>query len=250
MFSVPDIVIGGLATFGLMNLVQWVRCKTAKQIIVEQPTPSKKEDIQKPPVAAEPQPSPPSALTLEERIKAGRAGEEKVVKELSSLNGKHPVFHDITIHFEGWDYQIDHMVIGDNTVFIFETKNYARKTLFKQNYSGKWERPNIIGTDAIGNPFQQLKKRCRVVKRIIKEETNWVTHIQPVAVMCNPVEFENVNSNIPMVSPREVPSYIANYYSNSALPQNIQLKVCGIINAVREGKKYARQELLPEEATN
>lgn len=101
MFSVPDVIIGGLAALGLMNLVQWARRKIAKPIMVEQPTPSRAEDVQKTQVAAEPQPSPPSSLTLEERIQAGKVGEEKVAKELSHLNGKHPVFHDITIHFEG-----------------------------------------------------------------------------------------------------------------------------------------------------
>lgn len=138
------------------------------------------------------------------------------------------------------------MVIGDSTIFIFETKNYARNTVFRQNCSGKWGRPKMIGADAIGNPFQQLKKRCHVIRRIIKDETNWSANVQTVAVLCSPVEFQNVNSNIPIVSPKETFSYIANYYYINPIPQSIQLKIFDIMNAVREGKKYSSQKLQPE----
>jgi hypothetical protein len=242
MFSVPDVAIGGLAAIGCMYLVNLGRQKAAKPPLVEQRPPSKPDGPKTCQAAPEPQPSKSPCLTLEERKQAGKAGEAKVAKELSSLNGKSRVFHDVTIHFEDWDYQIDHMVISDNTIFILETKNYAGKTLFRQNNSGKWERLNMVSTEAMSNPFQQLKRNCSVVKRIIKNETNWSANIQPIAVMCNQVELENINSNIPILSPKEAPSYIANYYHNNLIPENIRLKISDLINAILKKEKYIGPE--------
>lgn len=79
-----------------------------------------------------------SAMEMWGFLRSGRSwlrggeGESRTGAELARLNDKYLVFHDFhlpKVDGGSQDWNLDHVVIGPNGVFVVETKNYSRRTV-------------------------------------------------------------------------------------------------------------------------
>ncbi len=100
----------------------------------------------------------------------GQPGEEKVSGFLAeNLSDRYVILNSPRIYYHGATYDIDHIVIGPNGVFVIETKNMQGQIhggmmgnwVQERRKSGKHRRVKI------GNPANQVHQYAKVVKSYI-----------------------------------------------------------------------------------
>ena len=90
----------------------------------------------------------------------GAEGEEKVVHYLNLPQDRFHVFHDLVLPKENWN--IDHVVIGTNGVFVIETKNLTGTIACKGDYWTCWKigQKGTPYRGRIGSPSKQAKRNA------------------------------------------------------------------------------------------
>lgn len=134
----------------------------------------------------------------------GAEGEEKVIKELGKLGGKYKVFNDLRFLEE--KSNIDHVVVSEYGVKVFETMNLAGKVRaredrwIRETRSKLWKR--LVAR--IGSPSRQVKKNAAKIKDYLTEELpaafrNKSLNVEPYVVFANPkagLHLENPNIKV------------------------------------------------------
>lgn len=100
----------------------------------------------------------------------GAEGEEKIIEELEELGNEYEVFHDLVL--PGKSQNIDHVVVGENGVFVLETKNLDGKIICDNDSWNriKTGRKGTTYRGRIGSPSKQVKGNAVRLKNFLKEE--------------------------------------------------------------------------------
>lgn len=109
------------------------------------------------------------------RLKMARDGEKIVGESLDLLREKgYIVFHDII----GGDFNVDHVIVGQNGVFTIETKTVSKPPGGEIQYDG--EKIIIDGFSLDRDPIVQAKAQANWLKELLNDLTGKNLHIQPV----------------------------------------------------------------------
>lgn len=114
-----------------------------------------------------------TATGFEERIRqSGQKGEAEVVYSLSWLPDDFEVYHHVLVSDGQRVQQIDHIVVGPNTLYHIETKNHGGDIVISPD--GNWtitRRQNGQRvTEGMENPLEQLQRHHAVLEQWLENE--------------------------------------------------------------------------------
>ena len=112
-------------------------------------------------------------------LKQGRDGEREVGMNLESLREQGlKVYHDIL----GSNFNIDHILVGEQGIFVIETKTYSKpnKGSCKVIYNG--EKLSYNGTYKSGAPIVQAKASAQWLKNYLKDSIGKDFSVHPIVV--------------------------------------------------------------------
>lgn len=133
----------------------------------------------------------------------GQPGEEKVSQLLAeSLPDQYVVLNSPRVYYHGGTFDIDHVVIGPNGIFVIETKNM--QGIISGGIMGNWvqerTRSARISTVKIGNPANQVNQYGKVVRSYLgsrySHETGKKVRIKVYSVVVfahDDVDFSKMN---------------------------------------------------------
>lgn len=150
-------------------------------------------------------------IQLKKEIRAykqGRDGEREVGMDLEKLREKGiKVYHDIL----GKDFNIDHLLVGEQGIFVIETKTYSKPIHGKCEiiYNGKTISYN--GNKQNDKPINQAKANATWIKNYIKNSSGRDFKVKPVVVF--PGWF--IKSTVPpkdiwVLNPKALETFISN----------------------------------------
>ncbi|OPJ60948.1 nuclease-related domain-containing protein [Clostridium oryzae] len=153
-------------------------------------------------------------------LKIGWKGEEKSLKVYSKLSDSYIVMSDVYVTVDGETSQIDHIIIGDNGVFVVETKNINGIIEGNENSNKiiqyKIGRGGGSYTKEHYNPVKQVSTHVYRVSKLFKQHriNTWV---QGIVYFVNDEAEVKLHSNaIPVFSAskggkQEILTYITKY---------------------------------------
>jgi len=113
------------------------------------------------------------------KYRQGRDGEREVGMNLELLREQGlKVYHDIL----GNDFNLDHILVGEQGIFVIETKTYSKPNegICKIVYDG--EKLSYNGTYRSNKPIIQAKASAQWLKNYLKESTGKDFNVHPVVV--------------------------------------------------------------------
>lgn len=128
---------------------------------------------------------------------AGKEGELQAKKILNHyLNENDLLLNNLNISIHGRNTELDYVVINNNSVFIFEVKNFSGKLVGNEDdqYWNKYKisRGNKEYIKEIRNPIKQLKREIYLLKEYLKYYgvDLWIEGYVLFVNMNSPVESE------------------------------------------------------------
>lgn len=145
----------------------------------------------------------------------GAVGEEKVAQVLEGLGNSYHIINDLYCPSQRGNF--DHIVLGQNGVFLIETKNH--KGIIKCNGDDwKQEKVGRLGSSYEGllrNPSLQVKANAALISNFIKQHLKKNVWVNPIIVFTNEEAELHINKpTIPIFRPEELCEFIKNYKSN------------------------------------
>jgi len=172
-----------------------------------------------------------SHLAKKEKILfSGQTGEKITAQILSALPEEYTVLNDIFIQNGNRAAQIDHVVLGPNGIFLFETKNH-QGVIKGDEEKIYWTQKRSHSSEAkFYNPIKQVKSHAYVLRGLINNNSTYIfgnrfyaryLWVQPVVIFTNPeAKLSITTSNcVPVIFPREAIDLIVNYRSRFSLTQ-------------------------------
>ncbi len=144
------------------------------------------------------------------KLKLGRDGERAVGQFLEGLRAQgHRVFHDIV----GEGFNLDHVVIGENGVFVIETKTYSKPVKGKALIKFNGSQITIDGYNSDDKILTQARAQASWLTKVIKDSTGKDISVKPVIVF--PGWFiessqKALSSNVWVLNPKGLPTFINN----------------------------------------
>lgn len=122
--------------------------------------------------------------------------------------------------------EIDHIVIGDNGIWLLETKHYSGH--IEIDFAGNWKRYKENGPIGIQNPIQQIRRHEALMRSIIKDKT---IDIHSVLVLSNPnVVIDGIeNSKVKIIKSDMLEYYISNTESNREISEKQRYQLSKMI---------------------
>lgn len=105
--------------------------------------------------------------------RAGMNGEKLTESVLSTLPDSYLIVPNVQLRVQQRKGEIDHLVLGDNGIFVVETKNY-KGTLSGDVHDGsltkdKYSSGGTLSTKTVTNPVRQVKRETMMLKDILAE---------------------------------------------------------------------------------
>jgi len=142
-------------------------------------------------------------------LKMARDGEKIVGQELENLRkGNCSIFHDI----KGDKFNLDHVIISSNGIFVIETKTYSKPVKGEANvfYDGKKILVNGYTPDR--DPLKQVEANVNWLREVLKKSTGKIFPVKGVVVF--PGWFvdnkQAKGSAIWVLNPKALASFIPN----------------------------------------
>lgn len=110
--------------------------------------------------------------------------------------------------------EYDHIIIGEQGIFIIETKNFVGKLIVDEQQN--WIREKADGTvEGERNPLQQLRRHEKLLRSIVGEEVNIIS----VICMAHPklIIEGSENCTIPLIKSDMLVEFIENYETEKIL---------------------------------
>jgi hypothetical protein len=180
-------------------------------------------------------------------ITSGQVGEQVTAQVLAALPKEYVVLHDLFLCDGLRTAQIDHLVLGPNGIFLFETKNHQGIIEgYPEELYWVQKRPQL-GSDEIKihNPIKQAQSHAYVLRGLINSNSPAIfgnrhmaryLWVQPVVVFTNPnteVRIEGKCST-PVIRPHEVVDWVINYQARFTMtPEQINRMARVILNHIR-----------------
>ncbi len=140
------------------------------------------------------------------RLRLGRDGERKVGEELDKLKRQGAiVFHDLIAD----DFNIDHVVLSRNGIFVLETKTRSKPARGSANVTFDGESLLINGFKPDRNPITQVQSNARWLSEMLRDSTGREFPVRPVVLF--PGWFvENLRKgcSVWVLNPQALPSFI------------------------------------------
>jgi len=150
-------------------------------------------------------------LKVRTRIRAlrlGRDGEKAVGQTLDSLKRKgYRVFHDVI----GGEFNLDHVIVSEHGIFSIETKTYSKPKKGECKITYSEAGLSINGYKPDKKILIQVKAQKNWLEKQIVNLTGIKLAVKPVIVFPGwYIENQNKQSDIWVLEPKALPSYIAN----------------------------------------
>jgi hypothetical protein len=146
----------------------------------------------------------------------GERGEKQVRKKLNELEPEYIVVNGIKLPW--LKSNIDHVVVGNNGIFLIETKNYRGKIICN---GGEWyqtiSKNGKTFTNYIGNPSGQANWLARELKVYLKQEFSrlndlWINSVVAFADENTDINIEKPPENCKICkTPQELIDYIKQF---------------------------------------
>lgn len=127
----------------------------------------------------------------------------------------------------GWN--IDHIVLGKNGIFVIETKNFNIPHLIDNDEWYYWKSRNEI-VKASKNPTKQLKSNAAFLGQYLRSKKVYIAnkHIFPILAYVNTEKLKIKNEPISysIMKPKEIPKFILktkNEINDYILEKSIEL---------------------------
>ncbi len=157
------------------------------------------------------------------KLKLGRDAELAVASELIELQSHgYQIFHDI----QADGFNIDHLVVGLNGIFVIETKGRHKRIKDDTNYKVKFENNHLAFPSWFeSKPLEQAQNQANWVNKWLYESTGFNTLVLPV--LCFPGWFVELKQRpiFPIVSHKQVVKTILSMRQVS-LNQEQQRAIC------------------------
>lgn len=142
------------------------------------------------------------------KLKQGRDGEKAVGQYLESFREQGcKVFHDIV----GDGFNLDHVVISKNGIFVIETKTYSKPSKGKATIQHNGSELIIDGFNAGSDILNQVRAQAHWLHSLIEEMTGKSYLIKPVVVFPGWfIQSNNIRSDVWVLNPKALGTYISN----------------------------------------
>jgi len=148
----------------------------------------------------------------------GIEGEKITEEHLQQLPDSYSLINDVNL--EDSFGNIDHIVLGQNGIFVIETKNHEGKIRYEGDnwfqFKEEWKIPE---EHEMKSPSKQVKRNAAILRNYISEndifknsKRLWVEGI--VVFTHNNVRIKGKNSTVPILKVHDLPNYIRNKRSN------------------------------------
>lgn len=143
-------------------------------------------------------------------IKLGRDGERDVGQALEELRGNgYAIFHDIV----GDNFNIDHVIVSPNGIFVIETKTVSRPSRGMGKVIFDGQKVALTGHLPDDKPITQAIMNTKWIRQMLKESTGKDFAVKPVLVYPGWfVETSNNSNQIWVMNPKmlqwEIPKEI------------------------------------------
>jgi len=165
--------------------------------------------------------------------KSGQSGEKLVTDTLQSLPDTYYLVNDVNLSNSYGN--IDHVVLGNNGIFIIETKNFEGEIRCNEDmwyqYKDTWKIPDEC---EIKSPSKQVKRNAVKLKQFIesnnifkKQLRIWVEGI--IVFTHYNVSLNLNNPTVPVLKIDELNDYILNKKSRLVFSQDELRKIGGIL---------------------
>ena len=138
---------------------------------------------------------------LYKNAKLGRDGEREVGQALEELRADgYAIFHDIV----GENFNVDHVVVSPNGIFVLETKTYSKSTRGSQEITFDGRTITRTGEQPDEKPVKQAIINAEWIQKILKESTGKSFFVFPVLVFPGwfVTNTTNYNKNIWVINPK------------------------------------------------
>jgi hypothetical protein len=141
-------------------------------------------------------------------LRLGQDGERAVGEELQTLQKKDmAVLHDIL----GDKFNIDHIVVSNQGVFVLETKTYSKP--IRENTTVRVENNQIFVNNKKydRDPIQQVKNLSKWTRDLLEKSTGKNFPVRPVVLFPGWfVEKMKGGEEVWVLNPKALPTFIAN----------------------------------------
>lgn len=158
--------------------------------------------------------------------KKGYEGEQQFDKQLTPLAHNYLILHDLLLENNNSTFQIDSMLISNQTIYLFEIKNYEGEFLFRD---GNWY---TVFDKEIKNPILQLKRTESLFRALLQELTIRIP-IKAYLIFINP-DFTLFHAplDLPLILPSQLNRFLKGLVTNSIQFNKATLKLAMQLRAM------------------
>jgi len=135
-------------------------------------------------------------------LEKGFEGEQVFDLWLSNLSENWLILNDLMLEFNNTFFQIDSILISQDTVYLFEVKNYEGDYYIEDD---KWY--TMSGTE-IKNPLLQLQRTESLFRRLL-QDFGFSHSLEAYLAFVNPEFFlYQATKNLPIIFPTQINSFL------------------------------------------
>lgn len=148
----------------------------------------------------------PRILKRGKAIRLGRDGERSVGQLLEELRESgSQVFHDVPAD----GFNIDHVVIGRNGVYLVETKTLSKPEKGRHSIVFDGETITKLGQPLDRDPVSQAEAGAKYLEGILKQSSGRSVRVQPIVTFPGWFVESKSHTRIWVLNPNGIPSFIA-----------------------------------------
>jgi hypothetical protein len=163
-------------------------------------------------------------------LRQGMQGEKAVGQYLERLRERgYQVLHDIP----GENFNIDHVLIGQEGIYVIETKTMSKPRSGKAVIEYDGEQVKVNGFTPDHNPVTQARALTKWIKRLIKESTGRDFPVR--AVVLYPgwyVTPQPRGAEVWVLNPKGLPTFL-DHAKGCVTPEDVHLVSCHLCRYVR-----------------
>lgn len=176
------------------------------------------------------------------------SGREESTEALGDLPEGYTILHNIEIKQEKHTLHINHVVIGENGIFLVKAKNWGTTKVIGKAEDSVWLLEKEMGVKTEKNPIRQVKSQVHHFSAFLKENglDAWIQGIVYLSNRASSYQIDieglNQSSRIPVFmtdfsGEARLYDYIVNYPKNKTLSVKEQQRIIEILTKGSTGRK-------------